>query len=697
MLFIWIFVTGFLHLINGDNCRWTHTNTDVMVDCSGKGLTSIPLLNQSVTYLDISRNDIKALTGSSFDSLPELRFLDISYCKLRDVDKGVFGELYNLQYLNISYNRELGFASLPNITFNLNQTKIASLDLNGINCATGIGALIKLPHLTNIQMTSLKKLSLASNRLELFEPGVISALPKTLQILRLDKNKLTSGAYVLEYPTLSNLKILNMSYQFHPPKYPQSLIDSCHEKVDEDIKCDTVTHKLAYKEFSFNWSMPFPPKLETLYAQSSRLLIKDPKFSIHAPSLKHVFLQDNFLLSLGEPVLAKGNRLESLDISNNFCSHLSRRSIHGGEHLKSLNFSHNDISQDLEEDKEGEIFKTFIRLEVLDISFNKISSLPRLLLRNSSNLMYINASNNRISSWIVNISHMPNLTFLDLSENKLSTLNINTRWEIQRSINMTVDLSGNALACTCENQEFLYWIQKNKYHFQNIEHYTCNTNDLFHFKSLDASLSKLQKRCTSYLGWYIGCAVAVAVSFSCIIGFILVKNKWKIRYMVYKTKQKLGLTAKGRHTSTCLQYEYDAFISYSGHELMFVLKEVIPRLEVNKNLKLLIKDRDALPGIPKVDNIMSSLQESKRTICIVSKKYLESKWRDYELNMAKVEGIKDRGTLDYVILVLLPEVYNGGYPHKIIDLVRKDCYIEYPMESCAYDDFWDRLARMIED
>ena len=51
---------------------------------------------------------------------------------------------------------------------------------------------------------------------------------------------------------------------------------------------------------------------------------------------------------------------------------------------------------------------------------------------------------------------------------------------------------------------------------------------------------------------------------------------------------------------------------------MFVLKEVIPRLEVNKNLKHLIKDRDALPGIPKVDNIMSSLQESKHTRSIWS-------------------------------------------------------------------------------
>ena len=87
-------------------------------------------------------------------------------------------------------------------------------------------------------------------------------------------------------------------------------------------------------------------------------------------------------------------------------------------------------------------------LEVLDISFNKISSLHRLLLKNSSNLMYINASNNRMSTWIVDINHMYNLTFLDLSENKFASLGINARFPIekafQNSINMTVDLSGNA-------------------------------------------------------------------------------------------------------------------------------------------------------------------------------------------------------------------------------------------------------------
>ena len=113
-------------------------------------------------------------------------------------------------------------------------------------------------------------------------------------------------------------------------------------------------------------------------------------------------------------------------------------------------------------------------------------------------------------------------------------------------------------------------------------------------------------------------------------------------------------------------------------------------------MKLIIRDRDFLPGFTKTDNIMYSLQESRKTVCIVSKKYLESKWRDYELNMAKIEGIIDRGRMNFVILVLLPEVYNNNNSNKIVDLVKIHCYIEYPEESCACDDFWEKLADMIE-
>ena len=681
-----------------ENCTWKFNGEEAKVNCSGRGLSYIPKFNNSVSYLDISWNNIKQLNETSFGFLPMLNYLDLSYCNIRDVDEGVFGGLINLQYLNISYNRELGFASLPNITFGLNQTQISVLNFNGINCETGVGTVIKRNHLENIRKTNLTELYLVSNRLELFESGVIYYLPKTIQTLGVAENKLTTGLYMLELSSMLGLKVINVSFQSYSQLYLMPILSHCQEKVDENLK--RTVHQPGHMIFNINWSFPLPPNLETLYAQNSLIYLPDPHFTFTASNLRHIYLQNNFISVLREHVHALSNHVETMDMSNNFCSRMVR--LLDAKSMKHLNFSHNAISQDLEGDSTGEIFKTFTSLEVLDISFNRILSLPKLLLRNSNELRYIDASNNGLSEWLVDVSKMSNLKLLDLSENKFATLSSHARQQFGDAFqlsNLTIDISRNGIACTCENQEFLEWMHENKNYFLHIENYTCSTTDsMFDFKSLESSVHNLQKQCKSFLGWYIGCSVSSAIFVTFIISIIVIKNKWKIRYLIYKSKQRFGfVTPFNRCIPDTMHYEYDAFLSYSGQELMFVLKQVIPRLEVNKNLRLLIRDRDYLPGISKVDSTMKGLQESRRTVCIVSKKYLESKWRDYELNMAKVEGIEDRGSLDYVILILLPEVYNGNHlPKTLMDLIRKDRYIEYPMESCAYDDFWDRLIRMIE-
>lgn len=190
-----------------------------------------------------------------------LSFLYLSFCNIRDVDQGVFGKLINLRYLNISYNRELGFASLPNITFDLNKTKLLSLNLNGIKCETGIGTIIKRFHFENIKTKNLTELSLASNILELFERWVLHNLPKSLQMLSTAEDKLTAGLYILEYHSLSGLKVLNMSYQLHPPVFSNSAANQCVEKEDYfDKTLERNFYQKATKPFNFNWSMPFPPK-----------------------------------------------------------------------------------------------------------------------------------------------------------------------------------------------------------------------------------------------------------------------------------------------------------------------------------------------------------------------------------------------------------------------------------------------------
>lgn len=645
----------------------------------------------------------------TFENLPYLKVLDISNCSIRDIDEGSFSVLPNLQYLNISYNRQLGFASLPNITIDLNKTQIKTLQLNGINCMMGVGTEIKCHHLIHLKDTNITEISVASNRLEIFEEGVLRNFPKTLQKLSVAENKMTIGNYLLEMSYLRNLKVYNISYLKHSPLFPYSVFDTCKEKSESrDDKVFTCPkyqspgfdEKNFIKFETLNWTINLPGQLEEIHARDSKMYLDIPEFSIHGPSLKYLYFQNNFIFSWKGPVHAPNNTLIEMDMSNNFCAHFNPPILRDGQKMRKLNLSFNEIGKALEKDIEGQTFQSLISLENLDLSFCKISSLPSNIFRNAPKLMYLNISNNQISKWTVNMYHFNKLILLDLAENRLRTIEEGSRNQMKttfQTTNLSVDLSGNHLECSCENKDFLMWVQNNKDHFINIRNYICYENKLkFSFKNLDVSVSSMERDCRSFMIWYIVVSVFSAVFSSSIIGVLLVKNKWKIRYLVHKSKQKLRFRDRlNSHTSTSITYDYDAFLSYASTERTFVLKDVMPRLESNSSIRLLVRDRDYLPGTSKSDCIMNGLHESRRAICIVSKRYLNSKWRDYELNMAKVEGIKDRGRLDFVILILLPEVYNGGYPSKIMDLVKKNCYLEYPEESCGYDDFWEKLIQIL--
>ncbi|XP_061176911.1 toll-like receptor 4 [Saccostrea echinata] len=387
----------------------------IHVNCSKRNLSVIPHMNDSITWIDLSKNNIKmiqtwtfpdnafanlySISSIKFNGIANKRFgkrflrlknlkvldmsgiegkcvleyidsnmfsnflflevLDISYCNVKDIDKGSFSNMPKLQYLNISYNRQLGFASLPNVTFNLNKTKIKSLNINGVNCVAGVGTELKCHHLLSLKETNLTALHVGSNRLEILEPGVFKNLPKTLEKLSMDENKLTSGPYILEFNMLENLRVFNASFQKHPPKFPNSIVDICIEKRElfKDVfHCQEVANNQTLKNIgadsSFIWH--FPRNLEEIYAFSSRLYFKVPEFNISAPSLWIIKLQDNFLYSFEGPVhIQPTNNQITLDVSNNFCSHISTFAMKNGGQLQNFNISHNDIGQDLEKDAMG--------------------------------------------------------------------------------------------------------------------------------------------------------------------------------------------------------------------------------------------------------------------------------------------------------------------------------------------------------
>ncbi|CAB1351027.1 unnamed protein product, partial [Coregonus sp. 'balchen'] len=107
-------------------------------------------------------------------------------------------------------------------------------------------------------------------------------------------------------------------------------------------------------------------------------------------------------------------------------------------------------------------------------------------------------------------------------------------------------------------------------------------------------------------------------------------------------------------------YQYDAFVSYNAHDELWVLKELLPELEGEQGWRLckLI-----------TDNITDAIYGSRKTICVISRRYLESEWCSREIQVK-----------DVLILMFLEEIPAEQLSpyHHMRKLLKRRTYLNWP-------------------
>jgi hypothetical protein len=158
-------------------------------------------------------------------------------------------------------------------------------------------------------------------------------------------------------------------------------------------------------------------------------------------------------------------------------------------------------------------------------------------------------------------------------------------------------------------------------------------------------------------------------------------------------------------------FQYDLFVSYHNQDRDFLIDEFLPEVEdtaSNKNessdfssvikhpnqpgFRVCLHERDFEAGVPILDNIVASVDSSKKIVILVSKKYLESQWCTYEMNFAYQRLIEARR--NSFVLILL-EAIPGDMRTKVLNyLMHSRTYLEWPGANAAPHDkfrFWKRL------
>ncbi|XP_066572598.1 toll-like receptor 13 [Amia ocellicauda] len=617
-----------------ENNNFTTFNLSLLTRCS-------KLIN-----LYLSHNLLKNLSEISTEHMPSLELLCLSFNQLEEVPSAIT-HLPTLKSLDLSNN---GIEHIKQTEFS-NLNKLTSLNLvnNNILSITGSPFL----YLLNLEM-----LSLGNNYLRELPKSWSSTLSK-LQYLDLHANKITyvgnDTFYNLKYLKTVNLKTNSISH-IDPGAFTglQTL---------ESLNIgDNFIHKEALQS---GYEFTGMPHLKTLSMFNNFLCykstdeLKKPPFS-ELSSLIYLFIN------------SQGPDCMIYIPSNLFKGLHSLRELHVG-HL-SIDYVHRDT------------FLYTPKLEYLDISNNHIVSIDYQLFQVVPFLQILHLNTLCLDSldFIIR-ANLTRLKFLSATDNKLHTIT-----EAQmKSLPLLrfLDLGKNPFTCSCENAWFLNWSLKVvETQVSNFHMYDCS----FPKTSQGKPLADFKTE-SCILDYDFICFVSSFsfITLTLLVTFFYHFLRWQVLYAYYLFLALLY--DKKQRKRPLPRYEYDAFVSYNTHDEPWVFRELLPNLEQDQGWKLCLHHRDFEPGRPIIDNIMDGIYKSRKTICLISRHYLESEWCSREIQVASFRLFDEQK--DVLILVFLediPACQLSPY-HRMRKLVKKRTYLAWPKHEQETRIFWQKV------
>lgn len=662
--------------------------------------------------------NITQVTNTTFSKLANVEYLNLSYCNITTISAGAFAMLRRLKSLDLSLNIRLGFNALGQFSYGLQFTNISFLNISNIYPTFGIGTVLKKEHICYLKNTSLKVLDVSQNSVLTAEPNAFLLVPETLEKLYGNDNKPSFGPYLAQLGCASNVQYVqgNNQNKYHSPVH--YLIDSdiygyesgdipfvshCTFMTEENLRRIASTipncNFIERKNYQTIFNITFPINLKTVeFKKCSMNYRVTAKLIINTNSLENADFSSNGLYGFIGPI-GPFPKARKLILSNNHCEEIGPNFFDNMTTIRILDLSDNFLGPFFKTDKGRVVFDKLSELQELNLAQNKITSLHSQTFKQLILLEKLVLDENNLKRFHINADYLKSLLILSLVDNSLSTLPLKLGYRLMNnshrlSQNFSIDLSGNELTTECSNIKFLTWIYKHRANMKNFRNYTFSKDN--HINTLnDSSIAKLQKNCISYTVIIVICSIFLAIFFSLLIGGMLYKNRWKIRYFLYMSKVGVFGYQRLEERRKAEFYRFDAFISYAEENLRFVTNGIIPNLEKpEENIALCIHQRDFVAGNAISENIIDAITKSRKTVIVLSKSFIKRRWCIYEFNMARMESMYNRDN-NHIVLVMLEDVSIKEMPLEMAAWIKDNSYIEYTSDEQGELLFWNNLKTAI--
>ena len=305
---------------------------------------------------------------------------------------------------------------------------------------------------------------------------------------------------------------------------------------------------------------------------------------------------------------------------------------------KPLMYRRTELDEEIEVNP---IFLLFKSLKVLNLTGSLLDldvPLQNLFLEYMENLTVLEVGENKIHGWnetIFKDNH--NLKHFKMANNGLDIKLTNEMLQdVFYNINLeTLDLSGNSFLCS---DEVIQFFQESLNHteleitgYLNGTGYSCINSNGTEVTFLDFASkgSKVTEGIdvTDYSQKYFLIGIGLGVVVLSLAVAAVYKKRWYIKYHYYWLIKK---PVKRQEP-----FQYDVFISYCKQNEAWVKGKLIPTLENNEpKLRVCYHERDFSAGRSIVENIVDSLDVSRKCLLVLSTQFVESSWCMFEAHLA---------------------------------------------------------------
>ncbi|OQR80255.1 hypothetical protein BIW11_05184 [Tropilaelaps mercedesae] len=593
-----------------------------MIDFSGNALSGLPQgflsENARLESLFLSGNRIQTLRNE-FEALYALKELSLNGNHLTEISSKAFENLISLQTLDLSRNR------ITKIEKNalLHLKKLEKIDIreNNLECFGG-----STP--TFSAGSPIREIYLSKNRLTTFPRIQFQALPK-LSILDLDDNEIQFFAVPLFASMDTKVFLRRNRLEFVSIELAKS-----YPKQESIYSSAVGTHRFHLE------GNPF--KCDCNIYNFLRYLQKEMKPEV--AEFEHVELyqcsdRDEALLSV---------KLDLLSCRVSDCPSGCECFLQA--HDASMHVRCRDLGL-------ASIPKLPSNVTHLDFEGNVLKHYPgELALYKQLREVVLDGNNiNNVDELFVNAP--PSLQLVSLTGNRLEALRL-----VSTNISYRMALANNPWICDCSALEFKRFVRSNIVNIPDYRSITCKKSYLINGTEVSL-LNDIPDDifCPPDVSVYRVSVITLSVLFLLAIFIIALyyKNRQLIIAYVYIHFYNVFVCffSEGDLDE---DKKFDAFISYSSKDrdvVMALLQEFEKPQgdESSENLfKLCIHERDWLPGYNISWNIVNSVQNSRRTILVLSQDFIKSLWFEVEFRTAYVQMMEDR--INRLIVIIKGEI-----------------------------------------